>query len=279
MVVKKVSNPNKNASKSVRIERLASYIRAPEGESETEKCVYEGSRGFLTTTASGHVAEMTALAQDASRTRDPIVHYVVSWRDEERPTAAQVEEAVDLLVKELGVPGHQVIFGLHADTDNIHLHVMLNRVHPDTGKVVKINRGFDLEALHRACARIEHAQGWVPEENARYRVGEDGEPERIHRQCGQSRGRPTQAQIDNELRTGEKSAARIAIEVAAPLIENAASWDELHGQLARHGMRYARKGKGAVRRRQRRVREGEHREPEGNHCPVGIPAGAVHGGD
>ena len=246
MVVKKVANPDKSASKAVRIDRLASYIRAPEGESETEKCVYDGSRGFLTTTASGHVAEMTALAQDASRTRDPIVHYVISWRDGEHPTEAQIEEVVDLLVDELGVLDHQAIFGLHADTDNIHLHVMLNRVHPDTGKVVKINQGFDLEALHRACARIEQAQGWAPEENARYRVGEDGKPQRMHRQCGKSKGKPTQAQVDNELRTGEKSAARIAIEVAAPIIESAASWDELHRELARHGMRYARKGKGAV---------------------------------
>ena len=37
---------------------------------------------------------------------------------------------------------------------------MVNRVHPITRKVIEINKGFDLEALHRAVARIEHVQGW-----------------------------------------------------------------------------------------------------------------------
>ena len=246
MVGKKIPNPNKSASKAVRIGGLAHYILALEGESGTEKCVYAGSRGFLTTTRAGQVAEMKALAQDASRSGDPIGHYAISWRNGERPTGAQADEAVDLLLDEMGLGGHQAIYGLHADTDNIHLHLMVNRVDPETGGVVKVNGGFDLEALHRGCALIVHTQGWAAERHARYRVGEDGKPERIHRRRERDKGKPTQRQIDNELRTGENSAARIAIEVAAPIMESAKSWKQLHVELERHGMRYARKGKGAV---------------------------------
>jgi hypothetical protein len=49
-----------------------------------------------------------------------------------------------------------------------------------------------------------------------------------------------------EQRTGEKSAERIAIEVGAPIIKAAGSWQELHQALAKDGMRYERVGSGAV---------------------------------
>ena len=73
---------------------------------------------------------------------------------------------------------HQVLYALHADTDNVHLHVVVNRVDPDTGKVKKINRGFDIESVHRVVVRIEHAQGWTVEDNKRYRLNAKGELER-----------------------------------------------------------------------------------------------------
>jgi hypothetical protein len=55
---------------------------------------------------------------------------------------------------------------------------------------------------------------------------------------------PTRA-ADMENRTGQKSAARIAIEEAGELIRAAASWAELHQGLAERGMRYVKAGGGA----------------------------------
>ena len=246
MVVKKVVNPNKSASKAVRIQALAQYIHTPQTENETEKCLYWRARGFLSDTLNGQIAEMRALAQDAVRSRDPVVHYVLSWREGEHPSHAQVEEAMDLLTGEMQVTEHQALYGLHGDTDNVHLHAMVNRVHPETLAVVKINRGFDLEALHRAGARIEHAQGWRAERHARYRVNGQGEVERSPSADAPRAARPTQSQIDAELRTGEKSAARLAIETGGPLIEGARSWEALHGALGALGMRYAPTGSGAT---------------------------------
>jgi hypothetical protein len=49
-----------------------------------------------------------------------------------------------------------------------------------------------------------------------------------------------------EVRTGEQSAERIAIEAAAPIIREASSWVELHARLQELGFRYERKGSGAV---------------------------------
>ena len=49
-----------------------------------------------------------------------------------------------------------------------------------------------------------------------------------------------------EERTGQRSAERIAIEQAGKIIRQARTWRELHTALATHGMRYEKKGSGAV---------------------------------
>jgi hypothetical protein len=244
MIASKVGNPKKSSSKAVRCGKLLDYILNPENENSNEKCVYSGSRGFLTDNPQSQKAEMVALSQEAVRSKDTINHYVLSWREGEYPTPEQIEESIDIMLEELGLKGHQVIYGLHADTDNIHLHIAINRVHPDTLKVIKPNKGFDKEAIHKAIARIEHSQGWQREENGRYRVLENGELGREHLDNEKPR-QPPQHIVNMEIITGEKSALRIAIETATPVLKEAKSWQELHQKLAKLGMRYERTGSGA----------------------------------
>ena len=247
MIVKKVKNAQKSSSKAVRITRLAAYIREPDNVRQQEKCIHAGARNFITDTPAGQAAEMIALAQESVRSKDPIVHYVLSWPDGEQPGPAQVEAAVDIYLEELDVPAHQVVYGLHADTDNIHLHIMLNRVHPDTRKCIDIGGGFDIEAAHRAIARIEHAQGWRPEQNARYRVRDDGRAER-QRAGPAEENQPGQTGPDhNEMEqlTGEDSALRITTRDGAPIFRRAETWSQLHRELADVGLRYEKAGSGA----------------------------------
>lgn len=127
----------------------------------------------------------------------------------------------------------------------LHLHLAINRVHPETLKVVKINNGFDIEAAHKAIARIENAQGWQREQNGRYQVLENGELGREHIDKDKPR-QPAQPKRDMENRTGEKSAERIAIEDGAPIIKKAQTWEQLHRELAAKGMRYEKTGSGAT---------------------------------
>lgn len=49
-----------------------------------------------------------------------------------------------------------------------------------------------------------------------------------------------------KIQTGQKSAQRIAIENAVPILAQAGSWPALHSRLAAAGMAYHRKGSGAV---------------------------------
>lgn len=247
MVGKKVKNPSLGSSKTDRVNGLANYIVSPENSNESEKCIYSGARGFtLADTHAARKAEMISLASEAVRSKDPINHYILSWREGERPTREHVEGAVDILLDELGLQDHQAIYGLHSDTDNLHMHIAVNRVHPETLKVIKPNKGFDIEAVHKAIARIEHIQGWEREKSGRYVVLEDGDLARDGSQSNAGKQRqPDASKRDMENRTGEKSAERIAIEQAGPIIREAKSWGEIHTKLAEIGMRYEQFGSGA----------------------------------
>lgn len=245
VVAVKIPNPKTAGSKAGRVQGLAQYIAEPERENATEKCVYLGTRGFLSQTFGSQVAEMIALAGECVKSKDPIRHDVITFKEGESPTVKQLEEIIDLYLKEMGLEGHQCIYGLHADTDNMHIHIQVNRVHPDTLKAVKIDRGFDKEALQRVCARIEHAQGWKPENGSRYRVLEDGRisdrPERPERDA-----KPSPQAQGMETRTGIKSAERIVIEDATGILKSAKTWADVHRQLEQVGIRYERSGGGAV---------------------------------
>ena len=238
-----------HAAKAMRVEGLADYAQRPTDSDLREKCIYDGARGFQATTRAGQKAEMLALAEVSAHSKDPINHYVLSWQEGEQPTPIQIEEAVDLFLDTMGLVGHQTLYGLHADTDNFHLHLMVNRVHPRTRKVIEINKGFDLEALHRAVARIEHAQGWRREARGRYRVQGDGTLQRDRHPplaLAVADAQRIPQRLTSRSAGGVQSATWIATEVAAPVIRAATRWTDLHTRLAALGLRYQRKGSGAV---------------------------------
>lgn len=218
---------------------------APSQVTRRPKVLHVGAFGFVTRRRSGWKAEMVALAFEAPRSKNPFSHWILSWPKGEVPTARQFDEAVVLFLDELGLPEHQVVYAAHQDTENVHLHMVINRVHPDTVRVIKPNRGFDHEAGQRAIARIEHVQGWKPERGARYAVSPDGSIARIPK-AGPAARKPSQRARDIEVWSGERSAERICIEEAAPRMAAASTWADLHRELAAIGIEYRRKGSGGV---------------------------------
>ncbi len=245
MIGKIIANPYSDGGHASRAAGLIHYITSPEREDSTEKCIYSNSVNFISDGIDEQIAEMAALAHAPRRSsKDPIMHVVLSLREGEVPTKEQVDEMVQIALKEFGLEGHQCVYGLHQDTDNAHVHLAINRVNPITERVVKVNKGFTREAVMRAVARIEHAQGWMPSEHAIYRVNEHGEIERIPK--GGDTPRVKNKARDTEIRTGEKSAQRIGIEALPGILKEARDWQQFHQLLADAGMSYEPKGGGAV---------------------------------
>ena len=171
MIAKKTRS-KKTKSKAAHVSDLIDYVcdavddaprprperaqRPPPSQSTRRpKVLHVGAYGFVTRRRSGWKAEMVALAFEAPRSKNPFSHWILSWPKGEVPTARQFDEAVVLFLDELGLPEHQVVYAAHQDTENVHLHMVINRVHPDTVRVIKPNRGFDHEAGHRATAPPE----------------------------------------------------------------------------------------------------------------------------
>lgn len=266
MIVKKI--PARPSARNVTTERaaharhLVDYLQLPDkasaykdymvdymlgqklGDTSLERLFHIGGHGFVSDTIAGQRGEMIAVAQAASRSRNPVDHWLLSWREGEFPNPEQVDAAVALFVEHLGVAEQPCIYACHGDTMNRHVHIALNRYDASHGRMIEINDGFTLEAAHQAVALIVDRFGWAAEGDARYHVV-DGRPEltpsaRARADAGIETLRPEAAAFEN--RTGYSSAQRIAQAEALPLIDAAGSWAELHAALAARGIRYEATG-------------------------------------
>jgi hypothetical protein len=149
-------------------------------------------------------------------------------------------------LKELGLEGCQAHYALHRNTQNLHLHLCVNRIDPETYRARDPAHGWTKKALERAARKIEMAQGWVVEQTGRFAVTPDGEI--IEKDLTDNALNLSQTARDIEAHTAAKSAERIAQETAAPIIRAVKSWEELHEKLAEQGIAFERKGSGAILR-------------------------------
>ena len=242
MIVKKVKNQN-DKPKAWQIGDLLDYIRHPHNRNPQEKIEYAGGRNFISGTHNGQKLEMISLARESAHSKMPVTHWIFSWQEGEQSTREQVEELVNIFLERMELTGHQAVYGLHHDTDNYHLHIAVNRMNAETGKVVQPHKGFDKEEAHKIVALVEHKQGWKSQENTRYAVLENGELARRHKS---QEVKPKQAALDFEHAKGEKSAQRIAQERGHDILKNAKTWAELHQKLTKAGLRFEQEGSGAV---------------------------------
>ncbi len=236
MIIKKIPNPKTPSPKASRIGSLLDYIEA-QTEAKVELRFATGD--FLTGSRQGQRAEMIALAGEATRSKDPVDHWLLSWKAGEQPSAAECREAVEILNGHLGMsPEHQAICALQSNTENLHLHVVVKRTDPETFRVA--DNGWSIDRAHQALAEVVQRQGWEQETNAPYRTGQ-GE-ERSNKGVP---GPRTKAR-DFENATGAKSVERVAMEELPKLLQTARSWSEAHSALASRGFRYEQKGSGAL---------------------------------
>ena len=244
MIVKKLKRTSFKKSKAVMIGGLVDYILAGHDDRGKDKLAYAGSRNFLTTTVAAQKKEMISLAEESIQSKMPVTHWILSWQENEQPTSEQVDETVSLFLRGMGLAEHQTVYALHKNTGNYHLHIAVNRTHPYTQKVIQPHRGFDINEARKIIAEIEHRQGWASQMNARYRVNEQGHVVKNLQRREQMKPKPKAEDFENA--TGEKSAMRIVQERGHAAIQNASCWEELHAGLDMVGLRFVRKGSGAV---------------------------------
>lgn len=103
-------------------------------------------------------AEMWAVANQNPRSKDPVLHYIISWPEHERPEVQEIFGAARLTLQALGLEDHQYVIAIHANTENIHAHIEVNRVNPHTYKSRHIEWAH--KTLHKAAREAEIKYGW-----------------------------------------------------------------------------------------------------------------------
>ena len=189
--------------------------------------------------------EMEGLSYENVKCKNPVLHFILSWRAEESPTNEQVDEAVNIALCELDLQDCQALWALQSDTGNLHVHVAVNRVSPKTYRAIHPAGGWTKKALERAARKIEIVQGWDVERTGRYEVDESGN---IFERDAKARKSPelSQKARDIEAHTGIESLERQAKREVVKILDTATSWEDLHEKLANRGYELERKGNGGV---------------------------------
>ncbi|EDL1977462.1 hypothetical protein CQE65_14070 [Salmonella enterica subsp. enterica serovar Typhimurium] len=108
------------------------------------------------------VDEMQSVVDRKRSTRsdtDPVFHYILSWPEHECPRPEQIQDCIRHTLNRLGLTGHQFMAAVHTDTDNLHVHVAVNRIHPETFRTRAV--GMAIDRLHKACRELEIKHGFA----------------------------------------------------------------------------------------------------------------------
>ncbi|EAB8478025.1 relaxase/mobilization nuclease domain-containing protein [Salmonella enterica] len=178
-------------------------------------------------TASQEMEYTARQARFGKSNSDPVFHYILSWQAHESPRPEQLYGSVRHTLKALGLSSHQYVSAVHTDTDNLHVHVAVNRVHPETGYINDLS--FSKEKLSRACRELELKYGFSPDNGCWVHAPGN----RIVRRTSAERDRL------NAWRRGKKQTLKeyIADTAIAGLREKPVSdWLSLHRRLAEDGL-------------------------------------------
>jgi hypothetical protein len=171
------------------------------------------------------------------------MHLLLSWRENENPTHEQAVEAVKIALGELCLSQCQAVYALHQNTDNMHLHICVNRIDPATTKAITPAGGWTRRAMERAARRIEYAQGWQTESNTWSEINEQGE---LVRKPYSPENAVHQKVQDMENLTGEQSAIRKAQNALKDKLKNLSTWEDFYNLMLLKRMKYQKKGSGAI---------------------------------
>jgi hypothetical protein len=153
MISKKVSM--KTPEKS-RFGKLVSYLINDQGkhtrvgEVTITNCV--------STDLALALREIAATQQLNTRAQsDRTYHLLISFRAGEHPDAQTLKAVEERFCAELGYGEHQRISVVHRDTDNLHIHIAVNKIHPENLTIRDPKADYRIRS--KLCAVLEHELG------------------------------------------------------------------------------------------------------------------------
>jgi hypothetical protein len=219
---------------------LARYLLHGRSGEETERVAWTTGRNLGTDDPKLAAALMQVTADQNVRVEAPVYHLTISFDPSDTVTRERMEAVADRVLADLGLSEHQALLVAHQDRAHPHVHLMVNRVHPETG--LAWERWQDRPRIERSLRELEQALGLRAVAGRLYQLEGQELPERALLTTGE---------YQQALRTGEP-AFPDRVRAHLPELRAAHSWAELEERLNAHGLRLERKGQGLI------ITDGEH---------------------
>jgi len=187
------------------------------------------------------VAAMLMTATQACNTRsqsDKTYHLVFSFAPGETPPLDTLHAIEDALCESIGFADHQRMSAVHVDTDHLHVHVAINKVHP-TG-YQNIEPFYDKQKLMTACEALEVKFGL---QRTSHGVTNDDAAQDTTTKRSKT---PSSKASDMMTHAGISSLEQYVRQKVGDQLRAATSWNDIHATLGQHGLTIKPRGAGLV---------------------------------
>jgi hypothetical protein len=214
-----------NSAKKSDFAGLVKYIN--DAQSKQERV-----RHVCITNCHSEQAEIAVLevlntqAQNKRSAADKTYHLIVSFRAGEFPDNTILKAIEERICAGLGFAVHQRIRVVHSDTDNLHMHIAINKIHPERHTIHEPFNAY--HTLGKLCDKLENEYGLEKDNHKASKVGSENRADDMERHAAV-----------------ESLIGWIKRECKAQMHE-AASWKALHEVLQRHGLHIHERANGLV---------------------------------
>ncbi len=215
---------------------LARYLETGRDENSSDRVEWIEARNLPTNDPETASLLMRATASQSNRVQRPVYHIALSFDPEDEVDQETMVRVADRLLTDLELTEHQALIVAHGDTRHAHVHLMVNRVHPETGRAWDPKHDY---------ARIERSLREQERELSLRAV-----PGHHHQLEGQEppnrSGALTTGQLRKWERTGEVPFDELVRQTVREDLRAARSWRELEARLAEKGLRLEVRERGLV---------------------------------
>lgn len=213
---------------------LAKYILRE--EKNIEKVEYSSITNCGFDSFDLAVKEIEATQARNTRSKaDKTYHLIISFPAGEKPSHDQLRDIEDEMCRAVGLGDHQRISALHTDTDNIHLHVAINKIHPVSHRNVELLR--DHYRIDEACSLLEERHGLLRDN----RIDRKHVKEKSVREVGRAGDMEAHAGLDSFKRWVKERK-----ESLKKALDHSESWEDLHQAFAHYDIEIRPRGAGLV---------------------------------
>lgn len=89
--------------------------------------------------------------------KKPVLHMTLSWHADDAPSEDHMKETAFSALKAVGLQEHQALMAAHSDKDHLHVHLIINTVHPESGRTAPMK--YTRERLSRWAEAYEKEHG------------------------------------------------------------------------------------------------------------------------